>query len=117
MRNDVVRVVESYLHALESGNLSDVPLHPDVEWRGPLGHQIKGATVLRSTLSVLASIVTRVTVVRHIVEHEWCATLFELRTSQGVLSILDSFQVVDGQIRSIHVFLDRYPDRKFAAIL
>ena len=109
MRDDVVRVVESYLHAIESGDLNDAPLHPDVEWQGPLGHSIKGATMLRATLSVLASIVTRVTVVRHIVEHEWCATLFELRTTQGAVSIFDSFQVVDGQIRSIRVFLDRYP--------
>ena len=117
MRHTVVRVVESYLHALEAGDLSEVPLHPDVEWHGPLGQTIKGATVLRATLSVLASVVTRVTIVRHIVEDEWCATLFELRTGQGVLSIFDSFQVVDGQIRSIRVFLDRYPDRTIPAVL
>jgi ketosteroid isomerase-like protein len=117
MRDDVVRVVESYLRALEAGDLSDVPLHPDVEWEGPLGHTIKGATVLRATLSVLSSIVTRVTIVRHIVEHEWCATMFKLRTTQGEVSIFDSFEVVDGQIRSIRVFLDRYPNRSIAGIL
>jgi hypothetical protein len=116
MRDDVVRVVESYLHALEAGNLSDVPLHPDVEWQGPLGHSIKGATMLRATLAVLSSVVTRVTIVRHIVEHEWCATLFKLKTTQGEVSIFDSFQVVDGEIRSIRVFLDRYPDRNIAGI-
>ncbi len=117
MRNDVVRVVESYLHALEAGDVSEVPLHPDVEWEGPLGHTIKGATVLRATLSVLSSIVTRVTVVRHIVEHEWCATLFKLATAQGEIAIFDSFQVVDGQIRSIRVFLDRYPDRNLLPLV
>ena len=115
MRDEVVRVVESYLHAIESGELNDVPLHPDVEWQGPLGHSIKGATMLRATLSVLASIVTRVTIVHHIVEQEWCATRFELTTTQGALSIFDSFQVVDGQIRSIRVFLDRYPNPGLAS--
>jgi len=116
MRDDVVRVVESYLQALEASDLSDVPLHPDVEWEGPLGHSIKGATMLRATLSVLSSIVTRVTVIRHIVEREWCATLFELSTAQGVVSVFDSFQVIDGQITSIRVFLDRYPNPNLATL-
>ncbi len=107
MRQDVVRAVESYLHALEAGDLSQVPLHPDVEWQGPLGQSMKGANILRATLSVLARTVTRVTIIRHIVDQEWCATMFELRTAQGAITVVDCFRVVDGQIRSIRVFLDR----------
>jgi hypothetical protein len=55
-------------------------------------------------------------VIRHIVEREWCATLFELSTAQGVVSVFDSFQVIDGQITSIRVFLDRYPNPNLATL-
>jgi hypothetical protein len=108
MRDEVVRVVELYLRSLATGDLGDVPLHPDVEWQGPLGHSIKGANLLRATLWAMSPNITGVTIIRHIVELEWCATIFELTTAEGVLSVLDCFQVVDGQIRSIRVFLDRH---------
>jgi hypothetical protein len=44
MRDEVVRVVELYLRGLATGDLGDVPLHPDVEWQGPLGHSIRAPT-------------------------------------------------------------------------
>jgi Domain of unknown function (DUF4904) len=108
MRDEVVRVVELYLRGLAAGDLGDVPLHPDVDWQGPLGHSVKGANLLRAMLRAMSPHITGVTIIRHIVELEWCATIFELTTAEGVLSVLDCFQVVDGQIRSIRVFLDRH---------
>jgi len=55
-------------------------------------------------------------VIRHIVEREWCATLFELSTAQVVVPVFESIQVIDGQITSFRVFLDRYPNTNLATL-
>ena len=110
MRDDVIRVVEAYLNGLVSKDFSNVALHPDLEYQGPLGW-IKGATIFRAMLSQLLSestMITGINVERHIVDGEWCATALTLETSAGPIHICDCFRVVDGQIVSIRVYHDPF---------
>ena len=104
-RQDVIEVVEAYLKGVGSRDLTAAPLHPDVEYE-VAGQWIKGATILRGFLGTLLPMINHVTVVRHIVDGEWCATAFTLDTTYGTISACDCFHVVNGQIVSIHVYYD-----------
>jgi hypothetical protein len=43
---------------------------------------------------------------QHIVEGEYIATVFHLRTPDGVTAVFDKFRVVDGQLKEIHPYYD-----------
>jgi hypothetical protein len=102
MRDDVIGAVEAYLRALGARDLNAAPLHPDIEWQGPPGTRIKGATMLRVILAGLFPAITGIDVVRHIVDGEWCATMFNVDTVSGTIPLFDCFHVIGGQIVSIH---------------
>ena len=118
MREDVIAAVEAYLRGLESKNFGAAPLHTDIEWQGPPGTWIKGATMLRTVLSGLFPPITGIEIVRHIVEGEWCATMFNVNTTSGTIPIFDCFHVVGGQIMSIQNYSQpalKGPTRRKAA--
>ena len=71
-----------------------------------LGPPIKGATALRQFLTGLFPAINGVHIVRHIVDGEWCATVFDFDTTFGVIPVLDCFQVIDGQIVAIRPYYD-----------
>jgi SnoaL-like domain len=104
MREDVIGAVEAYLRGLVAKDLTGVPLHPDIEWRGP-GTWMKGATMLRGFLVQLFPAIMGIEIDRHIVDGEWCATMFQVKTASGTIPVFDCFRVIDGQIVSIHNYL------------
>ena len=109
MREVVIRAVEAYLNGLGSKDVSAAPFHPDITFEGPLGPPIQGAAPLREFLTGLFPAIIDVHVVRHIVDGEWCATVFDFHTTFGVIPIVDCFRVVDGQILSIRPYYDPRP--------
>jgi limonene-1,2-epoxide hydrolase len=109
MREDVIRVVEAYLNGLGSKDVSTIPFHPDVVFEGPLGPPIRGADSVRAFLAGLFGAVLGVRIVRHIVEGEWCASVFDFHTTFGVIPIVDCFHVIDGQIVSVRPYYDPRP--------
>jgi hypothetical protein len=46
---------------------------------------------------------------RHIVDGEWCATVFDFDTTFGIIPMVDRIHMRDGQIMSIRVFYDPRP--------
>jgi hypothetical protein len=109
MREDVVRAVEAYLNGLGAKDLSAAPFHPEVVSEGPLGPAIRGSGALRSFLGGMFPAIKAIRIVRHIVDGEWCATVFDFETIFGVIPIMDCFHVVDGQIVSIRPYYDPRP--------
>jgi len=109
MRDDVIRAVESYLNGLGAKDLSGAPFHPDLVFEGPLGPPILGAAAVREFLTGLFPVLNGIEIVRHIVDGEWCATVFRLDTAFGVIPIMDCFHVIDGQIASIRPYYDPRP--------
>ena len=109
MREDVVRAVELYLNGLGSKDVSGAPFHPDITFEGPLGPPIHGAFPLREFLTGLFPAIIGVRVIRHIVDGEWCATVFDFDTVFGVIPVMDRFQVIDGQIASVRPYYDPRP--------
>jgi ketosteroid isomerase-like protein len=106
MRQDTATVIDAYLRAFAAKDLSAAPLHPEIEFESPLSPPLKGATALRQVFAGFFPTVKGIRVVRHIVDGEWCATLFNMETTFGTIPMLDVFHVVDGQIRSIRVYYD-----------
>ncbi|SRR5258708_1330312 len=106
MRQDTATVIDAYLKAFAAKDLSTAPLHAEVEFEGPLGPQLKGAATVRQVFAGFFPTVKGIRVVRHIVDGEWCATMFNMETTFGTIPMLDCFHVVDGLIRSIRVYYD-----------
>ena len=46
---------------------------------------------------------------RHIVDAEWCATVFDFDTTLGNIPMIDYVHVLDGQILSIRAYYDPCP--------
>ena len=109
MRDEVVGAVETYLNGLGSKDVSGAPFHPDVTFEGPLGPPINGAGPLREFLTGMFPAILGVRIVRHIVDGEWCATVFDFDTIFGVIRVMDRFQVIDGHIVSVRPYYDPRP--------
>lgn len=109
MREDVIRAAEAHLLGLGAKDISAVPYHPDVVIQTPLGPPVKGADAVRQATPGIYPFVKGITIIRHIAEGEWCATIFDFEYIFGTFRIVDWFHVVDGQIVSIQAFYDPRP--------
>ena len=113
-RNDVVRVAESYVSGLGNRDLSAVPFAADFTFESPLLPGLVGQPRLvgQATIDFLKGLfpLIRGTRIRqHIVEGEYCATLFDFETVHGVIPVLDRFHVVNGQLKLANPFYDPAP--------
>lgn len=109
MRDDVIRAVEAHLHGLGARDLSASPFHENIEFQGPIGPLIKGASTVRAVFTGFFPTIKGLKIKRHIVDGEWCATEFDFDTTFGQIPMIDCFHVVDGQIASIRVYYDPRP--------
>jgi len=109
MRDEVIRVVEAHLNGLGARNITASPLHKDVEFVGPIGPPIKGADTVRAVFTGFFPTIKGIHINRHIVDGEWCATIFDFDTTFGSIPMVDCFHIVDGQILSIRVYYDPRP--------
>jgi hypothetical protein len=109
MRDDVIRAVEAHLYGLGSKDLSSSPFHQDIEFVGPISPPVKGAHTVRAVFTGFFPTIKGIKINQHIVDGEWCATIFDFDTTFGNIPMVDCFHVVDGQILSIRVYYDPRP--------
>ena len=103
-RDEKVAVVESYIYGLANGDFSNVPFAEDVVYQSPLTTKTgKDATEF---LSALFPIMRGADIKQHIVEDEYVATVFDLKSPNGVTTIFDKFRVVDGKLKEINPYYD-----------
>jgi limonene-1,2-epoxide hydrolase len=74
-----------------------------------LGPRIVGADSLRAVLTGFFPTIIGIDVVRHIADGEWCAAVFNFKTTFGTIPMMDCFHVVGGQIVSIRLYYDPRP--------
>lgn len=115
----IIEVVESYLNGLGGKDLSRVPFAPDFTYESPLLPALVGQPRLtgRAAIEFLTGLFPAITGVRikqHIVEGEYCASLFDLHTIHGVIPVLDRFHAVDGLLKLANPFYDPAPLLKAA---
>ena len=104
-REERIAVVESYIRGLGAADFSEVPFADDVALDGPLTPRKTGQEVV-DFLSGLFPLMRGAEVRQHIVEGEYVATVFDLRTPNGVTTVFDKFRVADGQLKEISPFYD-----------
>ena len=108
MRDDVIRLVESYIDAVRRNDADALPLHPDVVFESPL-NSIKGIATYRKGLAEFVPILKSIEVLRLVAADDSCAAVLNLHTKFGVLPFLELFHIVDGKIVSIRAYYDPRP--------
>ena len=103
-RQEKVAVVESYINGLGKGDFSDVPFADNVTYESPLSKKTGREAI--NFLAGLFPLIQGVEIRQHIVEDDYIATLFHLRTANGVTAVFDRFRVVDGKLREINPYYD-----------
>lgn len=86
-----------------------MPYHPDIVGESPLGPPSKGAGALRQVIAGVFPPIKGIHIIRHIVDGDWCATIFDFEYTFGAFRIIDCFHMVDGQIVSIQACYDPQP--------
>jgi SnoaL-like domain len=104
-REEKIAVVESYIYGLGNGDFSHVPFADDVSYESPLTPKRIGKDAI-DFLAALFPIMRGAEIEQHIVEGEYVATVFQLRTPNGVSTIFDKFRVVDGKLKEINPYYD-----------
>jgi limonene-1,2-epoxide hydrolase len=105
MRDEVIRLVETYIEAVRTNNHEALPLHPDIVFESPL-NTIRGIDAFRTSLTPFVKILKGVKVVRLVADDQFCAAALELDTIFGLIPFLEFFQIVDGEIVSIRAYYD-----------
>jgi len=85
MREDVIRAVEAHFNGLGARDVSASPFHEDIEFVGPMAPPIKGAQTVRAVFSGFFPTIKGIHIHRHIVDGEWCATVFDFDTTYGII--------------------------------
>jgi hypothetical protein len=104
-REEKIAVVESYIYGLGKADFSHVPFADDVSYESPLTPKRIGKDAI-DFLSALFPIMRGAEIQQHIVEGEYVATVFHLRTPNGVTTIFDKFRVIDGKLKEINPYYD-----------
>jgi hypothetical protein len=118
-REELTRVVESYIHGLGRRDFSRVPFAPDFTYESPLLMATIGEPRLIGQqaidyLSGLFPVIRGTQVKQHVVEGEYCATVFDFDTIFGTIPVFDRFRVVDGELKLANPFYDPTPILKAA---
>jgi predicted SnoaL-like aldol condensation-catalyzing enzyme len=103
-REEKIAVVESYIYGLGKGDFSGVPFAEDVVYESPLTTKTGRDAI--EFLSALFPIMRGAEIKQHIVEDDYVATVFHLKTPNGVTAIFDKFRVADGKLKEINPYYD-----------
>ena len=108
MREDVIRVVGTYIDAVRRNDADRLPLHPDVVFESPLG-RYQGVHAFRKGLADFVGILKSIEVVHLTADDDTCAAVLKIDTTFGLLPFLEYFHVIDLQIVSIRAYYDPRP--------
>ena len=110
---DTKSAVALYFEGLQSGDVSDIPLDPDVRFLGPmLPEAVEGEAEVRALLANVAADFRTISAERILVDGEYSCAPFEFQvTDDNVPPIagVDCFRVVEGKIVEIQPFYDPRP--------
>lgn len=109
MKNENIQVVDAYLKALGSRDLSLVPLADDMYFEDPVAGKHHGAENFRAFLSGFLASINEVRLIRHIADGEYVATHFEVDGVFGVIPIIEIFKIEDGKITEAIGYFDPRP--------
>jgi ketosteroid isomerase-like protein len=108
MRDEVIRVVETYIDAVRRNDVSALPMHPDAICEFPT-NTYQGAASFRKGLAEFARIVKTIEVIRLVVDGEHCVAILNIDTVFGRIPFAEHIHVADGRIVRIRGYCDPRP--------
>jgi hypothetical protein len=103
-REEKVAVVEAYLKALVSKDISKVPFATDITFEGPRVPPLAGREVVVGFLKMILPAIKDIQIKQHIVEGDYVATVFDMETTDGIDRVFDRIRLLDGEVKEIHSF-------------
>ena len=108
-QSENIDVVERYLKALVSKDLSSVPFASGVTFEGPLMPKLAGRETIVGFLGSILPLIKSIEIKQHIADGEYVATVFDMETVNGVDHVVDLCRVVDGELTEVRAFY--YPNQ------
>ncbi len=105
MRENVLRVVETYIDAVRRNDPGALPLDENVTFESPL-NIYRGIEAFRKGMADFVPILKGIELVRLTADDETCAAVLRLDTVFGVVDFLEFFHVAEGRIVPIKAYYD-----------
>lgn len=109
MREENIKVVETYLNALKQKDLSTALLADDLKFEDPMTGKNTGAENLKEFLAGFLPAINDVRIIQHICEGEYVVTHWEVDGIFGIITILEKFRVENGKITEAYGYFDPKP--------
>lgn len=109
MKEENIKVVESYIEAIGKKDLTFEMLAEDIYFEDPMTVRSHGAENLRAFLKGFLAAIDSVKIIEHVCENDLVVTHWEVDGIFGIISILEKFRVKDGKITEAIAFFDPRP--------
>ena len=109
MENPNIKIVESYLDAIRSKDLTKAPVDPEIVFEDPLTTPSSGVRAWTEFVSSMLPALNDVRVKQHIADGDLVATLWEAHTVWGIIPIFEYFRISEGRITEAKAFMDPRP--------
>jgi hypothetical protein len=108
MREQVLRVVQTYIDAVRRNDAGSLPLHPEITFEGPLG-RYEGIGAFVQGLADFVPVLNGIKVLHLTADDDTCAAVLEIDSIFGAIPFLEYFEVKEGKIVSIRAYYDPRP--------
>lgn len=109
MKEENIKIVESFLTALRTKDFSNAPMADDLLFEEPMMGSGRGADALKAFVSGFFPALDDVRIIQHVCEGEYVVTHWEVHGLFGTIPILEKFRIVDGRIAEFRAFYDPRP--------
>lgn len=109
MKEENIKIVESYIEAIREKDLSFEMLADDLHFEDPMTVKSQGAENLRAFLKGFLPAIESVKIYNHICENDWVVTHWEVDGIFGAIQILEKFKIENGKITEAIAFFDPRP--------
>jgi hypothetical protein len=108
MREQVLKLVGTYLEAVRTNHPGALGLHPDIVFESPL-NSLRGIAAFEKSLLDFHPILKGIEIVHLTADDTTCAAALRLDTIYGILPFLEFFQIQEGKIANIRAYYDPRP--------
>jgi hypothetical protein len=109
MREENIGVVEAYLNALRTRDLSLAPFADDLKFEDSVAGKGADAENFKAAIEGFMPAINNVRVIQHVCEDDYVITHWEVDAVFGIIPILEKFRIRDGKISELIAFYDPRP--------
>lgn len=109
MREENIKIVESYIEAIGRKDLSFEMVADDIYFEDPMTVKNQGAENLRGFLKGFLPAIGNVRIFEHICDGDRVVTHWEIDGVFGAIQVLEKFKIENGKITEAVAFFDPRP--------